>query len=69
MKKMLSGVCALALLAGASVACNRTETERVGSTPDRTTPPSASPGTTTTPGSRTTTGSGSVSGSTGSSAT
>jgi hypothetical protein len=66
MNKMLSGVCALALLAGVTAACNQTESDRVGSTPDRTTPPAASPGTTTTPGSGSTSGSGSATGTTGS---
>ena len=62
MNKILSGFCALALLFGITAACNRTETERVGSTPDRTTP-SASPGTTTAPGKSSTTTTTSPSGS------
>jgi hypothetical protein len=67
MNKLLSGLCALALLTGVTAACNQTESDRVGRTPDRTTPPSASPGTTTTPGSgSTTSGSGSATGTTGS---
>ena len=44
MKKLLSGLCALALAAGITAACNRTDTDRVGTVPDRT-GPSASPGT------------------------
>ena len=69
MNKMLSGLCALALVIGVSAACNRTDTDRVGSTPDRTTPPSASPGTATTPGSSSTTTTTSPSGSASGSST
>ena len=38
MKKLLSGLCALALAGGMTVACSRTDTERVGTVPDRTSP-------------------------------
>jgi len=55
-----SGLCALALAGGMTIACNRTETDKVGTVPERTSP-SASPSTPSTPRSSDTTSSSSSS--------